>query len=452
MNEKRSLPLQDPLSTDIVVVGGGLAGLAAATYAARSGHTVTLFEKAAHTGGWAITKQHDGFYLNLGAHALYYQMEAGEVLRELGVPYSGKAPPPLFALAGDRLHVLPQSFLTLLYTRLLDASAKLEVLRVTGAALHADLLALQRVSLQEWLEQRVRHPQLRALLLASARIATYTNAPDLQSAALFVNMLRKVPQVLYLDGGWQTLVDGLCQTAQAAGVRIVTGTRVVTIEHNEQAQGVCLANGEFYPAKAVIVATGPVAASALVDGGEHVALRRWAQEAIPAQAACLDVALRNLPEPRHLGVLCLEQPLYITVHSASAKLAPEGGALIHTVKYLKPGERHDPQAIEQELVSLLNRFQPGWQRDVVKRQFLPHVPATNAIVQARLGGLAGRPGPEVPGIRHLYVAGDWVGPSGQLSSASLASARQAARLACEHLLTATDAVDFALDSFHLSYQ
>jgi phytoene dehydrogenase-like protein len=439
MNEKRSLPLQDPFSTDIVVVGGGLAGLAAATYVARSGRTVTLFEKAARTGGWAITKQHDGFYLNLGAHALYDQMEAGEVLRELGVSYSGKEPPPVFVLAGDRLHALSQSPLALLRTRLLDAAAKLEMMRVMGIARRANLRALQRVSLQEWLERQVRHPQLRALLLAYARIATYTNAPELQSAALFVNMLRKVPHVLYLDGGWQTLVDGLRQTAQDAGVRIVTGTRVVAIEHNEQVQGVRLANGGFYSAEAVIIATGPVAASALVDGGEHAALRRWAQEAIPAQAACLDVALRRLPEPRHLGVLGLEQPLYLVVHSASARLAPKDGAVIHTIKYLKPGEHPDPKEVEQELESLLNWFQPGWQREVVERQFLPHVPATNAIVQARLGGLAGRPGPEVPGIRHLYVAGDWVGLSGQLSSASLASARLAARLACERLLTVNGA-------------
>ena len=57
--------------------------------------------------------------------------------------------------------------------------------------------------------------------------------------------------------------------------------------------------------------------------------------------------------------------------------------------------------------------------------------ATNAIVQARPGGLSGRPGPEVPGIRNLYVAGDWVGPAGQLTAAGLASARQAAHLACQ---------------------
>jgi phytoene dehydrogenase-like protein len=148
--------------------------------------------------------------------------------------------------------------------------------------------------------------------------------------------------------------------------------------------------------------------------------------------------LRRLPEPQHLGVLSTERPLYMVVHSASARLAPEGAALIHTIRYLAPGESPDPKAVEQELEALLDRVQPGWQREVAERQFLPHMNATNAIVQARPGGQHGRPGPAVPGIRNLYVAGDWVGPAGQLAAAGLASARQAARLACEETFAQSD--------------
>ena len=431
MNDKLSQSFHSPSNADIIIVGGGLSGLAAATYAARSGRRVTLFEKASEPGGRAITKQRDGFSLNLGAHALYYQTEAGDVLRELGVPYSGKEPPPLFALAGDTLHRLPQSPLALLRTTLLDASAKLELLGVLASALRADLLSLQKVSVSEWLKRHVRHPRVRALLLMLARVTTYTNAPELQSAALLIEMVRKVPNVLYLDGGWQTLVDGLRQVAQHTGVRIVTSARVAAVEHEEQVQGVRLANGDFYPAEAVIVATDPTDASALVNGGEHPALRRWAREALPSYVACLDVALRRLPEPRHKGALGIDRPLYVVVHSASAKLAPEGGALIHTIRYLEPGEQADPKVVEHELEALLDRLQPGWQREIVERQFLPHMHATNAIVQGHLGGLPGRPGPAVPGIRNLFVTGDWVGPAGQLTAAGLASARLAGRLACE---------------------
>ena len=110
-----------------------------------------------------------------------------------------------------------------------------------------------------------------------------------------------------------------------------------------------------------------------------------------------------------------------------------------------PGARRepDPQAVEQELEALLDRLQPGWQRELVERQFLPHMNATNAIVQARLGSQPGRPGPAVPGIRHLYVVGDWVGPAGQLTAAGLASARQAAHLACEQTLPQSGAAEAA---------
>jgi hypothetical protein len=53
------------------------------------------------------------------------------------------------------------------------------------------------------------------------------------------------------------------------------------------------------------------------------------------------------------------------------------------------------------------------------------------------GGLAGRPGPAVPGSDNLYVAGDWVGREGMLAAASLASARSATLLILRGCGTAT---------------
>ena len=45
--------------TDVVVVGGGMAGLSAACYLARAGVAVTLFEKAASLGGRAATQKYE---------------------------------------------------------------------------------------------------------------------------------------------------------------------------------------------------------------------------------------------------------------------------------------------------------------------------------------------------------------------------------------------------------
>ena len=96
------------------------------------------------------------------------------------------------------------------------------------------------------------------------------------------------------------------------------------------------------------------------------------------------------------------------------------------MKYLKPGEPANSKTTRQELEALLDVLQPGWRAEVMEQYFMPHMVASNAIVQAGRGGLPWRPGPAVPGIRNLYVAGDWVGTEGQLADACFASARSAA--------------------------
>jgi hypothetical protein len=60
---------------------------------------------------------------------------------------------------------------------------------------------------------------------------------------------------------------------------------------------------------------------------------------------------------------------------------------------------------------------------------MPTLPVSRAIVAADGGGYAGRAPVQVPGFENVFVAGDWVGPVGQLADAALASAVRAARAA-----------------------
>jgi phytoene dehydrogenase-like protein len=149
---------------------------------------------------------------------------------------------------------------------------------------------------------------------------------------------------------------------------------------------------------------------------------------VPVKAACLDVGLSKLPRPQISFALGLDRPYYFSVHSKTANLAPAGQSMVHVAKYLALEEQTPAQELERELEGVLDLAQPGWRQVLLERRFLPNLVVVNAVATAAMGGIAGRPGPQVPGMRGLYVAGDWVGSEGWLSDAGLASAKRAAAL------------------------
>ena len=99
----------------------------------------------------------------------------------------------------------------------------------------------------------------------------------------------------------------------------------------------------------------------------------------------------------------------------------------YAFKQLDPTHPSDPREDERDLEQLLDTVQPGWRNVLVKRIYLPHIEAIGMLPIASGGGYAGRPGPHVPGLANLYLAGDWIGP-GFLSDPSMGSAREVAHL------------------------
>ena len=410
------------LRVDIAVVGGGIAGLVAAALARRQGLHVLVIDPAP-LGGRGRTVERGGFLFNRGPHALYLGGPAERVLRSLGCDLGG-APPStsMFGRLDDRVQPLPTNLRTLVRTRLLGFKGKSAITRFQSRLASSKASTLTGTTFAEWIDAQPLPADARALVEMLSRVATYTNAPTLASADMVVGQMQQAmgKGVRYLHGGWQSIVDHL---APASAAHLHATASAITRDGSDVV--VECAGGSHVVAKAVVVAlTDPRATAGLLGRAPFMV-------GPPVEASCLDLGLYVSPP---LGLLLgVDQPLYLSVHSPSARLAPEGKAMVHVARYLSPGESAGEQRLADDTRHQLHAhaaladIAPD---QILEERYLHRMTVVGAMATAEHGGLPGRPGTHDSGIDNVFLAGDWVGPTGHLLDASVASAAAAAEAAC----------------------
>jgi phytoene dehydrogenase-like protein len=410
---------------DVIIIGGGLAGLTTAALLARSGKAVGLLEHSSREiGGRARTADIEGFYFNQGPHALYLTDATDSILKEIGITYTGGIPAGRgYLISGGKKREIAGDYSSWL-------SGKNDGSQFFISPTQMDFSQLERVTEQEWLDKNIHDINDAEIIKTIIRLNTYANDPDIQSIGPVLHQIYVGSRagVMYLDGGWQTLIDGLLTVAKNAKAKIVMGKKAIRVKRNDSSGWqVLLDNKTEVSAKIVVIAAGPMDAYSLFDDNDRPdVLSKIAKEAKPIRLVCLDVALSSLPDKDTLFALGVDHPLYFSVHSAYAKLAPKGGALIHVAKYLGTSIQPKPREDQPELEAFLDLLQPGWRQVLVKKRPLPNMVVSNALVTAADGGLSGRPNPRI--AENLYIVGDWVGKEGLLSNASVASAKRASQL------------------------
>lgn len=400
---------------DVVVVGGGLAGLAAGAEVHASGGRALVVD-GHQAGGRARVSERDGFRFNRGAHALYLGGPGVTVLRRHGIDPQG-APPPLRRYrmsVGGRLHQFPAGPGTLMATTVLGARGKAQVARLLAGLAQMDTAALAGMSVSAWLADLGFRADAEAVIRAVIRQSTYSAEHDSLDAAAAVTQLQLGARdgVSYLHGGWAQLVEGLATRTQ-----VRTGCKVRSLEPVAGGVEVVTDSG-VERARAVVVAAGtPNAARGLLPDSPD-----WGDLGPAVTAACLDMGLDRVPRPG--WVLAVDTPLYATLQSPPARLAPDGGALASVIRYGARGA--DVDRTDLEAHARLAGIDPD---AAVVTRYLARMTVAGAQPEAHLGGLAARPAVTATGQRAITICGDWVGPEGMLADASLASGAAAGRAA-----------------------
>jgi phytoene dehydrogenase-like protein len=420
------------VDVEVAVVGAGLAGLAAATVAAGEGVSVALLDVRS-AGGRARTEERHGYMLNQGPHAVYRSGAGSEVLGRLGITLQGA--PPHSAVAGYReatgeLAVLPTSAASLLRTPLVSVGDKIRLGRLLTTLPRLETTPLASQSAAGWIDSLGLKSQGVAVLSTLTRVATYAGDLRLISADAALRQLQLVLEgnVLYLDGGWQTLVDGLIAVSSTRGVRLLASERALAVAAGERGRWEVETPARTVRAASLVIATGgPDAARTLLPSKPT-----W-ELGSPAAAACLDLGLCSVPSTR--VAFGLDEPLYLSTHGPSARLAPDGGALVHVMRY---GARTAGE--DRAQLWALAESCGVTEGDVVVQRFLHEMRVCHALPRPG-AGLAGRPGIRATDLPGVYLAGDWVGPVGLLADAALSSGEAAGHAAAERAKRVASPID-----------
>ncbi len=290
----------------VVVVGGGIAGLATAALLARGGADVTLLERHERVGGRAGLLEVDGFRFDTGpswyfmpevfehffalmgeriedhldlvrldpAYRVFFEGAAGGPVDVLDVtgdpetnwaafdaiePGAGERMRAYAAQSSDAYRMALDHFLYTTFARP-DRAVSADVLRRGGT-----LAGLLTSTLADRIARTVQDPRLRQVL---GYHAVFLGSSPYRVPALYSLMshLDLVDGVRFPRGGMYTVIEAIERVARAHGVRIRTGVEVASIDvdpagrslrhprRTGHARGVRLADGEVVPADVVVSA------------------------------------------------------------------------------------------------------------------------------------------------------------------------------------------------------
>ena len=375
----------------ITVVGGGLAGLVAAVAAAEGGAPVVLQEAHRELGGRARALP-PPYVAHEGPHAFY-------------------ADGPHWTWLAERDLLGPVSRLGLREVRRgrLRWQGQLRALpplAMTRMLMHRSLRAPVDQDFHTWAGPRFGPVATRAAANALG-VATYDHDPGRLSAAFVWDLLLRVtaprpPAVRFVLGGWPRLVERLRARAERLGVRIETGSRVVTL-----------------PEPPVIVATQLEAARGLLDEPDL----SWES----GRTVLLDLGLRAQPGDL-FNVLDMDEAGYVARFSEpDPSVAPAGHSLLQATMPVRPGESR--AAALTRLERFVELGFPGWRERVDWRR--------DGLAAGRSGaldppGYTWRDRPAVDRGSGVYLAGDLVAAPGIRAEVSINSGLAAARAALQH--------------------
>ncbi len=332
---------------------------------------------------------------NLGAHALYRGGAAHEVLRELGVRFTGAPPSQSGALALDRgaLHPLPSGALSLSDRPPPPRREDRDGARPWQPRRGEPRAARVRVPVSAWLRDAFRTPEcapLRRRARPAVDLLRRRRSPErrrgARAGAARPEPRRALPR--------RRLEDPRRRPARAppCGRRGDPQRRARGAESRPRAApspAVELADGDRLGAGAVLIA------ASLARRGRasrpRPALAAHAERALPVRAACLDIALSRPPSPAP-GLRARHRSAALPLGALRRRAARARGRRRDPRRPVRAPSSPAARPSASSKVCSIARS-PATATLIVERRFLPSLIVSHAVVTARAAAPQGGPAP-----------------------------------------------------------
>ena len=431
--------MSEPDTYDVIIIGGGFAGLSAAALLSQQGRKVLLLEGAGRLGGRASYYEKDGFVWQYGQHSHRLEKDgiAAQVFDRLGRPleFLDTRHDTAYLYMDGKLYPRPEGAAGFLFTHILPLRARLNFLKFYVRLLKQDANDWYDKTLLELYRTWFHNSDVERFLCFLGFTVMLPD-PALVSAGEVIHFLKRAQKARVKQGepvsGCKQTVDTLQQAiVDHGGVIHLSEAAAAIVVEEGRAVGVRTAKAEYRARRVVFAA--PL--FRLFDVADEALFSRgfvdYAKAIRPSSGLGIDfVSDEPLTEIRG-SILGIDVPLWVKFQShIDPSIAPEGKHICTWAMLFPLGQPPSKEAAEEteaQIKRIMDEVLPGAAAKVVheRRHVMPVVNG-NMLIPGQ--SYTHRPGIACPDVRDLYLIGDTTQGEGCSGDIAFSSAMKLADL------------------------
>ncbi|MDY6795312.1 MAG: FAD-dependent oxidoreductase [Actinomycetota bacterium] len=426
---------------DVIVIGGGYAGLSVGALLAKQGYAVLLLEQARELGGRAGFSERDGYTVEYGLHSNRFASEgaAAAVFRLLDreLEFIEPGDPELWTDGG--FQPLPNNVGRIFKSSILPLSAKLSAARYLARLVLGKPENKYQLSMED-MTAGCKSAEVLELLEVLSGIGII--APDLRysSAGELAFFLKKAlkakVKVGYPSGGTRQIIEGLREELESSG-QIMTGNKITRVMLKKGRVNQVKTETAAYSAAAVVSAI-PVQDVPDLFGGKDLTIKfvKMARELVPTAGISLDVGLKEKISEQD-GLLVTSDPVTMGQFTSNIdpSMAPEGNQLMawyYPLPYPWIKNTDKMKREEERLRRLLQEIYPDIWKTVDWERVL-RLPMVDGFLPRPGQTREDRPDFTLPGIENFFMCGDTTRAGGTGGDTAFNSAIHVSRMVDDYL-------------------